>query len=240
MIGMWAVPVTGIDPTRVRLDHLHAVASGWMDDNHWDTIKPWAITPLSQIDQVTTIGVITLTENAGTTLATAVSAGTPLRLGAQHGHALSDPVLRQVTRPELLLETSHVAPTRASVWNFLTPATFRNRNRTTPLPDPQRVVHSLSAKWQGLYPSLGDELRMEPRQVADISVTDIDGHNEVFPIGAMTVSGFVGRVRYAAGDRVDAGRFAALCEFAELAGVGSYTTRGLGRIRREDTWQPGR
>ena len=64
------------------------------------------------------------------------------------------------------------------------------------------------------------------------------GTNEVFPLADMTVSGFVGRIRYVCEDPSTAGTVDTLVRFAEYAGIGSYTPRGLGVVRLEPTWAP--
>lgn len=51
MPSRWWVPVPGIDPSRVRLDQLHAAVSGWLDEteeDHAQLIKPYALSPLSE------------------------------------------------------------------------------------------------------------------------------------------------------------------------------------------------
>ena len=240
MIGMWAVPVAGIDAGRVQPDHLHAVVARWLDSRHRQTVKPWAVMSMGTTDGIPTVGVVTFGESAGERMLSATHAGHEMRLGAQQGCVLSSPILQGAVRPEQLLADAAQDASAATVWSFVTPATFRRQGRSTPLPDPQRVTHSVSARWAQLYPEHADALRFEPAEVAEILVTDIDGRNEVCRVGRIAVSGFVGRVRYEVGRGADPVRFAALSRFAAIAGVGAYTTRGLGRVRLERTWQPER
>lgn len=81
-----------------------------------------------------------------------------------------------------------------------------------------------------------DPLEENPKPWRQIWVSDIDGHSELLHLPGLTVSGFLGRIRYVCDDQVMAHTFGRLLRFAEFAGVGRYSTRGLGAIQLEPTW----
>ncbi|MFI7531463.1 CRISPR system precrRNA processing endoribonuclease RAMP protein Cas6 [Nocardia salmonicida] len=232
------MPVEGIDPVRVKLDHLHAVAGRWVDDHHWANTKPWSIRPARRIDGVAVFELTTLTHAAATRFTTAITPGQPIRLGTQHGTILTQPHIIDAQPWNRL----HPTPTPAAhAWSvtFLTPTTFGNGNRFSPWPDPSSIARSLTTRWNTLRPNNIPQLPEDPKLWRRVWVSDIDGHSEVLDLQNLTLSGFLGRVRYVCEDPQMAAIFQSLLTFAEYAGVGRYPTRGLGAIRLEPTWEPG-
>lgn len=63
-------------------------------------------------------------------------------------------------------------------------------------------------------------------------VMDVDGGGRRVEVPAGIAVGFVGRVRYGCdGDAGQAAQCHALLAFGEMAGVGSHSAHGLGRVR---------
>ena len=228
MITHWAVPLAGIDPSRVSLTHLHAVASGLADQQHWASPKPWAARPPRFLDGLPVLEITTLTTDSADQLRTSVAPGTAIRFGSQHGTALAAPhPLTATTWTDLHRET----PTEPS-WTvrFRTPATFGNGNRFSPWPDPAAVARSLTTRWNTFNPDPTQHFDEDQRLWRRIWVSDVEGHTELLPLPGLTVPGFLGRIRYHCDDPGVATTLHRLLLFAELAGLGRYTTRGLGII----------
>lgn len=231
MLTRWAVPVVGIDPARVKLDHLHAVACRWVDDAHWASPKPWSLGGISALDGVQVCEVVTLTAEVARRLGDRVTPGSRIKLGKQHGTILTSP------QPMATRDWARLAePTAASAWqvSFLSPTSFSNGSRFSPWPDPTPMGRSLIQRWNAVHPY--SKVVVEPNAWSKVWVSDIDGHSETLRPAGLTVSGFLGRIRYVCTDPVVAGVFDRLLQFAEFAGVGRYTTRGLGTVRLEPTW----
>ncbi|MFT4124891.1 MAG: CRISPR system precrRNA processing endoribonuclease RAMP protein Cas6 [Gordonia sp. (in: high G+C Gram-positive bacteria)] len=236
MITHWLIPVGGIDPRKVKLSYLHAVVSGWMEDDlddHRAERKQWSLTPITQVDGVAAIHVVTLTESAYTVMASAAPAG-EIRLGSQHGVVLGRPVVAGGVTVDDILDTP---VERAHCVVFRTPTALRNKDCISPLLEPYRLVGSAVKRWNSL---VADSARQLEHGVApsEIWVSDLDGRNEVMKVHGITVSGFVGRMRFVCENDNAAQLFSRIWAFAEHAGIGAYTPHGLGCVAREDTWQP--
>lgn len=235
MLARWAIPIIGVDPSEVEPQHLHAVTGRWVDHNHWETPKQWSQRPLQILDGLVAFDVITLTETAGNRLLESVTAGKRFKLGRQRGTVLAPPrPLAALPWPRL-----HALPT-STAWSvrFLTPAAFGNGNRFSPWPDPGTVARSLIQRWNAVHPDPAQVLDDDPKQWRHIWVSDIDGHSEVLHQTNLTISGFLGRIRYVCEHPATAQIFGQLLHFAEYAGLGRYSTRGLGAIQLEPTWEP--
>ncbi|MGV9678751.1 CRISPR system precrRNA processing endoribonuclease RAMP protein Cas6 [Nocardia sp. NPDC003482] len=226
MITHWAIPLAGINPAEVTLTQLHAVASHLADQHHWTTPKPWATRPPRTLDGLTVLEIITLTTEAAHHLHTTATPGTPITFGHQHGTILTAPhPLTSTTWTELHTST----PTRpAWTLRFRTPATFGNRDRFSPWPDPATVARSLTLRWNALNPDSAEHLDEDPRPWRRIWVSDVEGHTELLDLPGLTVPGFLGRIRYRCDDPSISHTLHRLLGFAALAGLGRYTTRGLG------------
>jgi CRISPR-associated endoribonuclease Cas6 len=234
VITTWAIPLASIDIGRVRPAHLHAVAASWVDGDHWGNVKPWSLSPLARVDGIAAIELTTLTDAAAARMNANVSPDTAVRLGAQTSTIVAPPVALAQTHPGRIADEP---VERAHVVAFNTPVTFRNGSRSSPFPDPGSLLRSLASRWNTLYAAQTATIDVTPERCANIWISDLEGRSETLSIRPLTLSAFVGRVRYVADDDT-AGALTRLLRFAEYAGVGSYTTRGLGRIRREPTWQP--
>ncbi|MGV9976532.1 CRISPR system precrRNA processing endoribonuclease RAMP protein Cas6 [Micromonospora wenchangensis] len=241
MPSRWRITTPGIDPTRVRVEHLHAVVSGWFDttdDTHRAPAKPYTISPPTRHADTPGFEVTLLDDTLTNRLLTRAAPGVRLRLGAQH--------TRLATGAEQLAATTwtHLAggDSRANAWclRFVTPTTFRRGNAFTPWPAPNPVLGSLRATWRRFAPPDLPEIVLD--LAADpVWVTDVDGANEILRINGLTVSGFVGRIRYTCDDPDIRAAVDRLIRLAPYAGIGAHTTRGLGQVRPEPTWrQPGR
>jgi CRISPR-associated endoribonuclease Cas6 len=235
VITTWAIPLAHIDIRRVRPAHVHAVAASWVDADHWGTVKPWSLSPLARVDGIVAIELTTLTDDAATSLNAHVSPDTVVRLGAQTSTVIAPPTALAQTHPRLITDE----PAQyAHVVAFDTPVTFRNGSRSSPFPDPASLLRSLASRWNALYTAETTPITVTHQRCANIWISDLEGRTNTLTVGPLTLSAFVGRVRYVADDDDTASALTRLLRFAEYAGVGSYTTRGLGRIRRVPTWQP--
>ena len=96
------------------------------------------------------------------------------------------------------------------------------------------MARSLLQRWNAVHPD--GAIEVEPTGWSKVWISDVDGRSQMLPLAGLTVSGFLGRVRYVCPDPVVAELFDRLLRFAEYAGIGRYTTRGLGVIRLEPTW----
>lgn len=227
MITRWAIALAGIDPTRVKLTHLHAAASRLADRHHWASPKPWSARPPRTVDGLPVLEIITLTSEAADHLHTTATPGAPIHFGHQHGAILAPPrPLAGATWTDL-----HTATPTTDTWTiaFRTPATFGNRDRFTPWPDPTAVARSLTNRWNSLNPHPTQQLDQDPRTWRHIWVSDVTGHTELLPFPGLTVPGFYGTIRYRC-DTPTSRTLHRLLLLAEHAGVGRYTTRGLGII----------
>lgn len=227
MIARWVIPLGAVNPARVAPDHLHAVVCGWVDDRHHQSPKPWAVSPLRVVDGVATAEVSTLSAGARDRLMSNVTPGRPVRLGSQ---------LTEVLAPPQLMDAMSDSSTPPGAWcvRFLTPTAFGSGARFSPWPDPRTVVRSCAIRYNAFVD--GEPIDPASRLASSVWVSDIDGHSEVLSVERLTVSGFLGRIRYVCNDRAFSATFDTLMRFAEFAGLGRYTTRGLGTVRLENTW----
>lgn len=238
MPSRWWVPIQGIDPTRVALEQVHGAVSAWFDHSdaeHRTDTKPYSVSPLSadpadrehhpgpQPPLGIEIGVLTL--EAHRRLMAATTQGMPIRLGSQFG---------SVGRPHLIQWDDWVTlaePTGASQWEleFVTPTTFRTRDRSSPLPTPSTVLRrpaEVWSLWSGMPP------RRLPRECAEaVWVSDIDGRSHALTLGRLRVSGFVGWLTLRCDEPEIAALIDPLLRLAAYSGVGSGTTKGLGVTR---------
>jgi CRISPR-associated endoribonuclease Cas6 len=151
------MPVVGVDPTRVRLEHVHAAFSRWFDRSpaeHAANDKPYTVSPLTRDERGRTgVEIATLTETAGRRLREATADGATVRLGNQ---------TRPVGAPEHLIGRSWAQlaeNTTDDRWQleFLTPTTFRSGDRASPLPHVGTVMNGLARTWNAC-----SDTRIEP------------------------------------------------------------------------------
>ncbi|MEO3747194.1 CRISPR system precrRNA processing endoribonuclease RAMP protein Cas6 [Plantactinospora sp. B5E13] len=243
MPSRWRITTPGIDPTQVRVEHLHAVVSSWFDTTtnaHRAQAKPYTISPPARHTLDSPGFEVTLLDDTLTNrLLTRAAPGVRLRLGAQHTQL--DAGAEQIATTPWTHLTAGDSGANAWCLRFVTPTTFRRGNSFTPWPAPNPVLGGLRAAWRRFAPPGLPELVLD-LATDPVWVTDVDGANQVLRINNLTVSGFVGRIRYACDAPTDT-RHAVdrLMRLAPYAGIGAHTTRGLGQVRPEPTWrQPDR
>lgn len=232
----WWVSLGEVEPTRVRLAHLHAVVSTWFDDDaiaHAAPAKPFALSPLRLRNGRPGFEIAALTDSAAQRFDQVVRPGCRLRLGGQIA-TIDDAPLLLASRSWNSMSLDKVD--RAWTLNFVTPTAFRQGRRSSPFPAPAAVLRGLAQRWDAFSPV---PLCGSPADAAfQVWVSDIDGESEVLKIAGVTFSGFVGRVRYQCDDSDAVRTVGPLFALAPLAGVGAATTKGLGTVRLEATWQP--
>lgn len=235
MPSQWWVPISGVSPERVTLEQVHGAISSWFDRTpaeHASAIKPYSLSPLAGEPSHMGIEVSVLTLEALARLRQSTVAGGQIRLGGQVGRL--GPAVRLVEQSWADLN----APTGARSWElqFMTPTTFRRRDRSSPWPAPAAVLRGLSQSW-------GAWSQLPPRdlthQDADsVWVSDIAGQSHPMTLAGTRISGFVGRVRYQCDDVGVAATVDPLFRLAPFSGIGSAKAKGLGVTRLRSTWQP--
>ena len=235
MPSRWWVPVTGVSPERVTLEQVHGAISSWFDNTpgeHAAAIKPYSVSPLSGASPQLGIEVSVLTPEAVTRLRQSAIAGGQIRLGGQIGRLGT-----AIQRAEQSWDALSV-PTGAHSWEleFLTPTTFRRRDRSSPWPAPAAVLRGLSESW-GAWSQL--PRRDLTHQDADsVWVSDMAGQSHPMTLAGTRISGFVGRVRYQCDDPTLAVVVDPLFRLAPFCGVGSAKAKGLGVTRLRSIRQP--
>lgn len=147
MPDLWFVPVVGVDPARVRLEHVHAAFSRWFDRSpaeHAANDKPYTLSPLTH-DERGGLGVeiATLTECARGRLVEAAVDGARVRLGNQTRPVRAPRRLVGRTWAEL---AAHDTDRRWRL-EFVTPATFRSGDRSSPMPRVDTILDGLQQAW---------------------------------------------------------------------------------------------
>lgn len=208
----------------------------WFDldkSEHAAPQKPYALSPLRETEGLPALEVGLLSDTAEQRFASAAVHGATLRLGGQLG---------TVTRPRRLqVETwkSLATSSTATSWvlDFVTPATFRRGNRSTPWPAPSVVLRGLSERWVAWS---GQGVRALSHQQADeVWVSDLDGRSHALVVSTMHVSGFVGQIRYRCDNHDIAALIDPLFRLAEYSGIGTGTAKGLGVARLVDARSTG-
>lgn len=241
MPSRWFVPVVGIDPSRVRLEHVHAAFSGWFDTSaqvHAASDKPYAVSPLSGDDRGVGVEIATLTVRAEAALARRVESRAPVRLGSQVRPVGRPRLMHAATWEELALSGVPGAATRW-VLEFVTPTTFRSGDRSSPLPQVQTVLAGLARAWDACSGTPRPELRSD--LAAALWVSDMDLRSQVLRLrvrrrhgaGAQDVhvSGATGSLTLRCEDPCAVEAVAPLLGLAPYAGVGAMRGKGLGVVR---------
>jgi CRISPR-associated endoribonuclease Cas6 len=233
MPSRWQLDLDGPPDVAVPIAAPHAVLSRWLDDDHQAASKPYSVTPPVAGPRGLTLGVGLVDDALAPRLLAHTAPGSHVRLGRY--------VYRVHSAPTKQAETSWTALEQgsgATAWclTFHTPTTFREGNRSSPWPAPQSIVRSLTARWRAVR---GDISSVAAAADASLWVSDIEGFSRAFPVGGLTVSGFVGRIRMVC-ETVGAGAAAVdrLLRLSPYSGVGSFTARGLGTVSLSTTWQP--
>ena len=225
----WWVPLDGVRPEQVKLEHVHAAVSRWFDrkaEHHAAGVKPYAISPLAR-DEDGRAGfeVSTLTDTAAHLLDVATAPPATVRLGSDQA---------VIGRPYRIADESWASlsePSGADSWDLelVTPVTFRRGNRASPLPVAGAVLRGIVTSWNAL--SGLPERELTRQHSDDVWVSDIQGASQRMTLSGLRLSAFAGRVVYrcdvpATRDLVDA-----LFRLAPYAGVGSAKAKGLGVAR---------
>lgn len=146
------------------------------------------------------------------------------------------------TEPEMVrslhTELTDTTTEPSNAWSiaFLSPATLRSGTQSYPAFEAGRILSGLQSRWNRHVGDVYGSIDVSAA-LSSVRITDIDGHSVIHRIGGFTVSGFVGHIRYVTADPESAAPVDLLWRLGEFVGVGSYTTRGLGRIRMEPTWK---
>lgn len=236
MPARWLVRLAGPQPRDVNLAHLHAAISTWLDvtdEEHESQVKPYSVSAPRTEGGCLALEIGTLTENAELALVTQAYAGRAIRFG-RHAATVVAPAepIAGATWDQLAQQTGR----NAWVLRFETPTSFRQGRRTSPWPAPPAVLRGLAQKWERW--SDAPLAVLSSRDAEQVWVTDVGGESHVLRIGQGLFSGFVGGIRYQCDDARVAAVVGPLFALAPFAGVGSATTKGLGTVRLERTWQP--
>lgn len=241
MPSRWFVPIVGVDPSRVRLEHVHAAFSGWFDgtaEAHAASDKPYAVSPLSGDERGVGVEIATLTVQAEAALARRVESGAPVRLGSQVRPLGRARLMHASTWEELAVSGVPGAATRW-VLEFVTPATFRSGDRSSPLPQVPTILAGLARAWDACSGTPRPELRSD--LAAATWVSDLDLRSQVLRLrvrrrhGAGTqdvhVSGATGSLTLRCEDPCAVEVVAPLLGLAPYVGVGAMRGKGLGVVR---------
>ena len=242
----WWVPVPGLDPGRVKPEHVHAAVAHWFDlevDEHDAMVKPYAVSALAADSAGRTgIEIGTLTAQARDRLQSAGRPASRVRLGNQ---------VRQVGRPQLLHAATWAElaapPVPARSWrvDLLTPTTFRRGDRCSPLPHVGTILRSLAGAWVQFADA---PLPTWTNVAADLWVADLDLASVAFqmPMGRhapgreLTVSAVTGWMVLRAASAECAAAASPLIELAAYTGLGAMTRKGLGVTRVTPLGRDGR
>lgn len=261
MPDRWFVPVAGVEPDRVRLEHVHAAFSRWFDRSpveHAANDKPYTVSPLTR-DPRGQVGVeiATLTDTAEKRLHEAGMDGATVRLGNR---------TRPVGTPRHLIGHSWAqlaANTTDGRWQleFVTPTTFRSGDRSSPLPQVGTIMDGLSHTWN-TWSDTRIETSEEGTDVIDcradapadvggwgaVWASDVDLRSVTVSVRVrrqdgtfqpITVSGALGSLTLRCDEPVAAAHAGPLLRLAAYCGVGGMTGKGFGvtrvRARRRPT-----
>lgn len=237
MPSIWQVPLSVPRPADVRLEHIHAVVSGWLDPQddagHHDHHRPFTITPLhrSEMGEVT-LQVTLLDDDAALrrrlVLATERSAGDGIALGRQRARIL--PTGRDHAVCVASVSWTSLAeaaqPLEEVVLSFATPVAFRHGSDWDPLPAPSLVFGHLRRRWQQFATTLAPAINFRD---AGLRTTRIEGRSESLTVRRRRVVGFIGDVGYCVkADREAQRALHQLALAAPYCGVGAGTTFGMG------------
>lgn len=248
MPDRWFVPISGVDPDRVRLEHVHAAFSRWFDRSpteHAANDKPYTVSPLTR-DARGRVGVeiATLTATAGQRLHEATADGATVRLGNQ---------TRPVGALRHLLGHSWAqlaGKTTDDRWRleFLTPTTFRSGDRSSPLPQVETVMDALSRAWTAWSDTPLPAPAADAADVIDcrtggwgaVWVSDLDLRSVTVSLRVrrrdatfqpLTLSAALGSLTLRCDEPAAAARAGPLLRLAAYCGIGGMTGKGFGVTR---------
>lgn len=222
----WVIGLTGEALGRHRAEDCHAVVSRWLDAHHHAQHKDWSLSPMRATATGAALDITTLTTDCASRLHAHVTPGRALRLDQALCHITTDPVPVEEASWEDLAAACH---DRGWTLRFHTPAAFRHGQRTTPLPKPESVLHSLADQWTHWTGAQVDRTCF-----AEVWVSDLNLSNRVLRLRGQTYSGAIGTITYRADSRHARSQVGPLFRLAPFTGVGSKTTWGLGRTSLQD------
>ncbi|HZK06091.1 MAG TPA: CRISPR system precrRNA processing endoribonuclease RAMP protein Cas6 [Actinomycetaceae bacterium] len=230
MPSRYEVHFTGVTARDVQLTHLHAAISRVFDHDttdHIRNVKPYSIAaprPEGHSGIIIEIGV--LTDIAETRLLKGIPAGRAFRFGRDIGQATAVP---RLLGGASWAQLSDLPPARRWSVRFLTPTTFRDRDRSSPLPAPSSALRGLTLKWNALSGLAPIEHTGE--QTASVWVSDIEGRSVPLDVGGRILSGFVGESVWRCDNDAVAPDVGRLLAMAQFSGIGSATAKGFGTVR---------
>lgn len=234
MPSRWFVPIPGVDPARVKLDHLHAAFSAWFDasdakpdrPSHGSANKPWNVSPVTRRGAALGVELSALTTEGEDWLHAANQREPKLRLGTQVLTAGRAALLDQVSWDGL---QSGLPCAR---WGFelLTPTTFRTGDNSSPLPNLPALLRGLAEAWANWAPFPTQVTRADAQH---LWVSELELSSQRIPLRirgrSVRVSAATGRFVLMV-DPEHAPRIAPLLRLARYTGIGSMTRRGLGVV----------
>lgn len=199
---------------------MHRTLSRWLDGDHHAQRKPWSwASAAPSPGRELLVGLL--------------DDGLAERLRSS-ADAASMPVQQVAAAPWAELRSGRMRDS----WQleFVSPVTFRRGNHFLPWPSPSAVFGSLRAVWRHFgAPEVGDlelDLRLDPMVVTAFCGASRTERVPVHQQDSVLVGGFVGTVRYTIDGAADPRTVDTLVRLAPFSGVGAYTTRGFGGVRK--------
>jgi CRISPR-associated endoribonuclease Cas6 len=226
MPSQWTIRLDGPTDPGFPAEAPHAVVSRWLDDDHNAQAKSFSIAPPTRFGRFLVLHIRLLDDVLSGRLTEQAVVGSSVRLGRHPFTVAAPPTLVDGASWTDLASTP---PARSWEVLYLSPATFRHRNRSSPWPAPASVLTGLSVRWRLLDPVTAPA--PDPQTLRTVWVSDIEGRSEPFTLKQMIVSGFVGRLRYVCDGTPDQiAAVSSLFSFARYAGIGSHTAFGCGTV----------
>lgn len=241
MPSRWWVPVAVTEPESVTVNELHAVVTRWFDDTHADHRrqgKPFSISPLVPAEQMGwgfEIGV--LTDEACERLQAGARSPGLRRFGQQSAKTGNPVLLHEHSWPMLRA----AEPRRRWCLRFATPVSFRTGPRgrfSTPMPDVDKVLHSLGSSWEFAEGTDQPFLALSDRH--NIWISRLEATTAYVDLRATQLAGIIGEIDLECGDSAIAQPLAALLALAPYAGVGAGRYKGMGVTRLQAVPSVGR
>lgn len=211
-----------IDPA-----YLHGAITRWFDDdNHRAVTKPYTLSPISSHGDRFGIEVTVLDDKTETRL-TIISAAEPIiRLGRENTRVGKAELVERREWADFEADGSHK-------WrvSFLTPATFRTGELTSPLPTPSVLLRSPTDCWNQF--STRPERELAANEAPAVRVVALDLRSTVEPLGKRRANAVFGSITYQTTPEV-AERIRPLFRLARFSGVGAFRGRGFGVVEVEE------